>query len=332
MFLRSIRQRTKHFWKLGRQNTRSFTPSAFRGSKQKVPPSSQWISSQALPRSSVAHTLNPTSHEEAHEASAVSENCSSEWKKNLRGGEENSWLIGPRDPEKWYTGKKPVHGICPGVASDGKIRSLPLPQLNVVTRKSAQEYFDNSWTLMETMFAGLHSEEAFYRPPLHGLRHPQIFYYGHTPCLYINKLRVAGRIHLETSSVLFRETPLNNVQIPPEWPDVHPSADNKCCTSSPKVVRSNWANLVTFHRMPMWSLFMGFEHERIHLETSSVLFRETPLNNVQIPPEWPDVHPSADNKCCTSSPKVGVDYPNNEMLTVKGSQVELGKPRDFPSY
>ncbi len=33
---------------------------------------------------------------------------------------------------------------------------------------------------------------TLYRPPVHGLRHPQIFYYGHTPCLYINKLRVAG--------------------------------------------------------------------------------------------------------------------------------------------
>jgi len=29
-------------------------------------------------------------------------------------------------------------------------------------------------------------------PPIHGLRHPQIFYYGHTACLYINKLRVSG--------------------------------------------------------------------------------------------------------------------------------------------
>ena len=29
-------------------------------------------------------------------------------------------------------------------------------------------------------------------PPVHGLRHPQIFYYGHTACLYINKLRVSG--------------------------------------------------------------------------------------------------------------------------------------------
>ena len=45
-------------------------------------------------------------------------------------------------------------------------------------RKSAQEYFDHSWTLMVTIFAGLNGEEPFYRPPVHGLRHPQIFYYG----------------------------------------------------------------------------------------------------------------------------------------------------------
>lgn len=33
---------------------------------------------------------------------------------------------------------------------------------------------------------------SLYSPPVHGLRHPQIFYYGHTACLYVNKLRVAG--------------------------------------------------------------------------------------------------------------------------------------------
>jgi hypothetical protein len=26
-----------------------------------------------------------------------------------------------------------------------------------------------------------------------------------------------------------------------------------------------------------WAIFMGFEHERIHIETSSVLIRELPL-------------------------------------------------------
>ncbi len=30
-------------------------------------------------------------------------------------------------------------------------------------------------------------------------------------------------------------------------------------------------------RSPLWALFMGFEHEKIHLETSSVLFRQVCL-------------------------------------------------------
>ena len=36
-----------------------------------------------------------------------------------------------------------------------------------------------------------------------------------------------------------------------------------------------------------WSLAMGFEHERIHLETSSVLIRELPLEYVKEPDVWP---------------------------------------------
>ena len=74
----------------------------------------------------------------------------------------------------------------------GALRSLPLPNLTAVTRQAARDYFDNSWTLFELLFAGLKGEEPFFRSPVHGLRHPQIFYYGHTPCLYVNKLRVAG--------------------------------------------------------------------------------------------------------------------------------------------
>jgi hypothetical protein len=36
------------------------------------------------------------------------------------------------------------------------------------------------------------STSTGYSPPPHGLRHPQIFYYGHTACLYVNKLRLNG--------------------------------------------------------------------------------------------------------------------------------------------
>jgi len=84
---------------------------------------------------------------------------------------------------------------------------------------------------------------------------------------------------------------------------------------------------------PMWALFMGFEHERIHLETSSVLFRETPLHLVQQPENWPPIHPSAHRMTPTTRPREGIDYPSNRMIAVRDKgRVDLGKPADFPSF
>ena len=192
------------------------------------------------------------------------------------------------------------HDYCIiGVDRYGIIRSLSLPNLSAVTRRSAREYFENSWTLFETLFAGLKGDEPFYRPPVHGLRHPQIFYYGHTACLYINKLRVSGVLskpvnayfesifEVGVDEMLWDDMHKNDMV----WPTVsevheyrkkvyqtvveaitnHPSLDD---SSGPVRVDQNH---------PMWALYMGFEHERIHLETSSVLFRETPIHLVQTP-------------------------------------------------
>lgn len=269
------------------------------------------------------------------------------WMVNLGRGDNNEWLLGPRDPDEWFTGLKPT--LCPGTDTKGVIRSLPLPKLDAVTREAAKDYFDNSWTLYETLFAGLNGEEYFYRPPVHGLRHPQIFYYGHTACLYINKLRVSGvlkkPVHAYFESIfevgvdemLWDDMHKNDMV----WPTVrevheyrkqvyevvvdaimnHPSLDDS--NGPVKVDQSH----------PMWALFMGYEHERIHLETSSVLFREAPYHLVQTPENWPPLHPSAHKKNSPSSnPIEGIHYPSNRMIPVKSDTVDLGKPADFPSF
>ena len=146
-------------------------------------------------------------------------------------------------------------------------------------------YFDNTWTLYETMFAGLNGEEGFYCPPPHGLRHPQIFYYGHTACLYVNKLRVAGLLsdpvdayfesifEVGVDEMLWDDMGKNDA----DWPTV----------AEVHTYRKNVYNLVkdVIHTHPdlneraktvpitadheLWALYMGFEHDRIHLETSS---------------------------------------------------------------
>ncbi|KAL7447072.1 hypothetical protein ACHAXM_010743 [Skeletonema potamos] len=304
-------------------------------------------SSGAAVASALEYDDDDTATSTPHESSEARRTRQEAWMVNLNRG-DNEWLIGPRS-EEWYTGKPPKY--CPGTDSKGILRSLPLPNLSSVTRQATLEYFDNSWTLFEMLFAGLNGEEPFYRPPVHGLRHPQIFYYGHTPCLYINKLRVAGVLEnavnayfesifeVGVDEMLWDDMHKNDMV----WPTVsevyeyrkevyntivhsirtHPSLDDKGGTEPVTVNQHH----------PMWALFMGFEHERIHLETSSVLFRETPIELVQTPAHFPTLHPSVyNNSSKATQPVEGVDFPTNQMIAVDGKEIKLGKPLDFPSY
>jgi len=265
---------------------------------------------------------------------------------NLGRGDE-AWLDGPRSDE-WFTGLEP--NICPGVDEKGVLRSLPLPNLSNVTRQGAKDYFDNSWSLYEMLFAGFKGEEPFYRPPVHGLRHPQIFYYGHIPCLYVNKLRVAGVLskpvnayfesifEVGVDEMLWDDMHKNDMV----WPTVSEVYEYRkdvydtivdAIMNHPSLEDVSGEGVVVNQDHPMWSLFMGFEHERIHLETSSVLFRETPIELVQRPKNLPGLHPSVyETTSKPSQPVEGEDYPANEMIPVRGKSVLLGKPHDFPSY
>ena len=203
-----------------------------------------------------------------------------EWMVNLRN---EDWLTGEREPT-WYTGKHP--NDCPGMMADGTLTSLEMPRLDNVTRSATQDYFDNTWTLYEMLFAGLNSEEYFYRPPPHGLRHPQIFYYGHTPCLYVNKLLVSGVLkegvnpyfesifEIGVDEMTWDDMGKNDMV----WPTVAETHEYrqqvyKTVSSVIQEQLSDTTPQTITWDDPLWSLFMGFEHDRIHLETSSVLVR-----------------------------------------------------------
>lgn len=74
---------------------------------------------------------------------------------------------------------------------------------------------------------------------------------------------------------------------------------------------------------PLWSLFMGFEHERIHLETSSVLIHQLPIDCVVQPEGW-RIGPSF-------APEPSA-VPVNSVVDVPAGKVVLGKPTSFPSF
>ncbi|CAM9235555.1 unnamed protein product [Scytosiphon promiscuus] len=206
------------------------------------------------------------------------------------------------------------------------------------TKQSLQAYFDNTWMLTESLFAGLQGEEAFMRRPSHGLRHPLVFYYGHAAALYVNKLRAAGILQAPLNAYFeaLLETGVDEMAWDDvgddnmEWPtiaEVHAYRKEVYDLVS-SVIQAAPDSAISNIDMgsPYWALPMAMEHERIHIETSSVLIREMPLEYVARPATWPAPHVHGDGDCLTQTPA------DNPLVGVEGGAVRLGKPRDFPSF
>ena len=106
----------------------------------------------------------------ARSTDALEENCNltSEQLSSKEAVINESDLLGSR-PLHWYTGRAPHD--APGLEqSTGVIHSIPLLNLSSCTRIKFQEYFDNTWTLTETLYSSLQGSESFYVPPPHNLR------------------------------------------------------------------------------------------------------------------------------------------------------------------
>lgn len=211
-------------------------------------------------------------------------------------------------------------------------------------RDAILHYFENTWGLTESLFSALTREEAYYRRPYHKTRHPLIFYYAHPVTFYINKLLVAGLIQEPVNQhfeVLF-ETGVDEMS----WDDLH-EGDQSVWPPLQEVIEYRETvyhlvrTLIQTHPVfgkpitmdsPAWALVMGFEHERIHLETSSVLMRELPPEFLKTPENWPRVL-LRDEPQPHAQPIAGVHFPaENPMRAVPATTVKLGKPRAWPSF
>jgi 5-histidylcysteine sulfoxide synthase/putative 4-mercaptohistidine N1-methyltranferase len=195
-------------------------------------------------------------------------------------------------------------------------------------RKEIKEYFNKTYESYEALFECMASDKSYYVRADY-LRHPLIFYYGHTACFYINKLVLAKQIktrinpHFESifavgvDEMSWDDLDENNY----DWPSV---ADTKRYRDAVKnsinelIDTMDLALPITWES-PFWAILMGIEHERIHLETSSVLIRQLPIEYVKNSTEFP-ICPH-DNK-----------PPKNVLLDVKGAQVKLGKKFDDDYY
>src|SRR5471030_3045852 len=219
-----------------------------------------------------------------------------------------------------------------------KITTTGLPQPTQTLRlngNSAAEkrheilgYFNQTWDLYESLFDCLADERAYFNKAI-SLRHPLIFYFGHTATFYINKLMAAGlvsqRIDDGIEAMLaigvdeMSWDDLDNSHY--SWPSVAALRDYRSkvrtflvdfTENMPLELPLNWES-------PAWVILMGIEHERIHLETSSVLIRQLPVEWVTTQPHWP---------ACKEARTDRKTVPENALVTMAGGAVTLGKTDD----
>lgn len=191
----------------------------------------------------------------------------------------------------------------------------------VAKRAEIKAYFNQTQATYEALFDTLACDAAFYARPC-SLRHPLIFYFGHTATFFTNKLVLAkllpARINPTIESLCaigvdeMSWDDLNEAHY--DWPSVEAVREYR---QQVRAAVNDLIDRVEFTlpidwQSPMWPIMMGIEHERIHLETSSVLIRQLPMDMVQ---------PSALFPLC---PNQG-SAPENQLLPVSPGLVQLNK-------
>ena len=195
-------------------------------------------------------------------------------------------------------------------------------------RAEIRAYFHATWDTYDRLFEVMAADEAWHRRA-DPLRHPLIFYLGHTACFYVNKLLLAKAIDRRVNPRFESQFAIGVDEM--SWDDLDggnydwpPVAEvrqyrrevravvDQVISDLPLELPIGWDS-------PFWVVMMGIEHERIHLETSSVLIRQLPLELLRPSPDW------------APCDRTGA-APDNGMLDVPGGLVVQGKPRNDHLY
>ncbi|QZE12778.1 5-histidylcysteine sulfoxide synthase [Halosquirtibacter laminarini] len=195
-------------------------------------------------------------------------------------------------------------------------------------REDILSYLDQAIISEETLYSCITDSLGFYKRA-DPLRHPLIFYYGHTACFFINKLFAAGiieeRLNRNFESIFavgVDEMSWDDLDSKHyDWPpigEVKQYRKQVFDLVREKIQTMNFTLPITWDSQ-MWIILMGIEHLRIHIETSSVLIRQLSLDYLSPISYW------------RNAPTSGFP-PVNSMLDVNGGEVTLGKPSDYPTY
>ena len=190
-------------------------------------------------------------------------------------------------------------------------------------RQQIRAYFEASYSIDEKLFESLTGDDVFYLRA-DPLRHPLVFYLGHTAVFYVNKLLIARIINQRINPVFESIFAVGVDEM--SWDDLNEGNYNWPTIPEVRAYRDQVRKLVLglidtipaqspiTWDSPWWVIMMGIEHSRIHLETSSVLIRQLPIDKVKQLDYW---------AICTESGEA----PPNELIPVPGGIICLGKDR-----
>ena len=196
-------------------------------------------------------------------------------------------------------------------------------------RKEIKEYFLQTYELDERLFDLLKDKKNIYEQP-NRLRHPLIFYYGHTATFFVNKLVLANILNNRVNKDFESIFAIGVDEM--SWDDLDgnnyswPSFDEvKAYRDTVKQIVCDLIDNIEFTmpinwESPMWIIMMGIEHENIHIETSSVLLRELGIEYLN------------DKDLFNYVDTARNDYPQNELLKVAGGEVVIEKDRNNPEF
>jgi 5-histidylcysteine sulfoxide synthase/putative 4-mercaptohistidine N1-methyltranferase len=195
-------------------------------------------------------------------------------------------------------------------------------------RNEIRDYFEKTWAVDEKLYTQLASDDVFYHRG-DPLRHVLLFYLGHTAVFYINKLFLAKIIDTRINPAFESIFAIGVDEM--SWDDLNEKHYSWPAVSEVRAYRDK-AKQIVLHVIqhteiklpihwedPFWLILMGIEHERIHLETSSVLIRQLPLD---------EVVKNKFGECCPVQGKA----PQNELIEVTGAEIKLGKTMTNSKY
>ena len=203
-------------------------------------------------------------------------------------------------------------------------------------RAELRHYFHQTCEIYERLFA-LIRDDASYYPRHEPLRHPLIFYYAHPAVFYLNKLTAGRYVSARLDPVLEAMMAVGVDEM--SWDDLNTAHYDWPSAATVKRYRAAMRRLVDdfIQTMPLelpirsnspaWMILMGIEHERIHLETSSVIMRQMPLAELRHGNELSPEERRLWGSCPISGPS-----PENEWLGLPATHVRLGKPASDRTY